>query len=587
MFAILPPNGNNCLLDVAPARCHARQPRSRHADTAANLPHRDRPRMFLVFALLLLLSQAVLAQTMANPSIVRKLESASERMEMIVNTSRILTLDQKIPQAQVNNPDILQIVPLSPNQIQISAKKAGVTQVNLWTEDKKIYTVDIVVFGDARELAEVLKSQFPNASFQVTPVAQSVRISGFVDQPEHVPQVIRIAEEYYPKVINNITVGGVQQVLLHVKIMEVSRTKLRRLGFDFAHINGNDMIASSVSGLLAGAVAGYQGNVIDGSTFNFQVVDGSSSFFGILDALREDKLLKILAEPNLVAISGRPARFLVGGKVPYLVPQSLGTVAIEYEDYGTQLDFVAIVLGNGKIRLEVRPNVSEIDPGRSIEYAGYTIYAFNVREAETGVEMRAGQTLAIAGLIQQRVEAQRSGLPWISDVPYLGAAFRKVENDVNEIELLILVTPELVDPLNPDQVPPCGPGMFTDQPNDWELYLKGQIEVPRCGGPCGGQCGPCDGPGLPCGGQSAPCDGGSGELPGMILDPQAAGARSLPSAEQLTLQKRPRASSGQAVPSQASRYLPTNRQIPQTAENPNSPRPLPGFKGNVGYEMLR
>ncbi|MBN2218208.1 MAG: pilus assembly protein N-terminal domain-containing protein, partial [Pirellulales bacterium] len=167
--------------------------------------------------ILLSLSPAATAQTtpdeaFPNASIVRKLENASEHMEMIVNTSRILTLDQKIPQAQVNNPDILQIVPLSPTQIQVSAKKAGVTQVNLWTEDKKIYTVDVIVFGDARELSEVLKSQFPNASLTVTPVASSVRIAGHVDQPEHVSQIIRIAEEYYPKVINSITVSGVQQV---------------------------------------------------------------------------------------------------------------------------------------------------------------------------------------------------------------------------------------------------------------------------------------------------------------------------------------------------------------------------------------
>ena len=177
---------------------------------------------------------------------------------MTVNTSRILTLDQKIPQAQVNNPEVLQITALGPNQIQISAKKAGVTQVNLWSDDKQIYTVDVIVQPDARELAEMLKAQFPSASLKVVPVASSVMISGYVDQPEEVNHVIRIAEEYYPKVINNITVSGVQQVLLHVRVMEVSRTKLRTLGFDFAKITGNNMVASSVAGLLSGSVARFQ-----------------------------------------------------------------------------------------------------------------------------------------------------------------------------------------------------------------------------------------------------------------------------------------------------------------------------------------
>ena len=181
-----------------------------------------------------------LAQTAPRPSIVRKLQSTSERMEMTVNTSRILSLDQKIPQAQVNNPEILHLTPLSPNQIQVSAKKPGVTQVNLWTEGKQIYTVDVIVRGDARELGETLKSQFPSASLQVVPVANSVMISGYVDQPEHVNHIIRIAEEYYPKVINNITVSGVQQVLLHVRVMEVSRTKLRSPGIRLRQADGKE-----------------------------------------------------------------------------------------------------------------------------------------------------------------------------------------------------------------------------------------------------------------------------------------------------------------------------------------------------------
>jgi pilus assembly protein CpaC len=523
--------------------------------------------VFLAMAALLFFTSVGSAQTLPSGSIVRKLENSSERMEMIVNTSRILTLDRKIPQAQVNNPEIVQIVPLAPDQIQISAKRAGVTQVNLWTEDKSIYTVDVIVFGDARELTEVLKSQFPNASLTVTPVANSVRISGYVDQPEHVPQIIRIAEEYYPKVINSITVSGVQQVLLHVRVMEVSRTKLRKLGFDFAHLNGNNLIASSVGGLLEGSVASYQGVVTDGSTFNFQVVDAGSSFFGILEALREDKLLKILAEPNVVAISGRPASFLAGGSVPTLVPQSLGTVTVEYKDYGTQVDFVPIVLGNGKIRLEVRPHVSEIDNGRSIQFQGYTIYAFTERRVETGVELKAGQTLAIAGLIQNRVESTRTGLPWISEVPYLRALFSKTENLTNEIELLVLVTPELVDPLNPDQVPPCGPGTTTTEPNDWELYLKGFVEVPRCP-PCGN-----DGAAT----EGGPCESAPQAMPGMVGEPQPEAAAD-------------GAGESSSTDVRQTREIRYNPVIPQTAQaprNPNSAKTLPAFKGRVGYEMLR
>ena len=133
------------------------------------------------------------------------------------------------------------MTPLSPNQIQISAKATGVTQVNLWDENKKLYTIDVLVVGDARELAMVLRSTFPNGALKVMPVANSVMISGFVDKNEHIDRIIRIAEEYYPKVINNMTVGGVQQVLLHVKVMEVSRTKLRELGFRLGQDHGQQL----------------------------------------------------------------------------------------------------------------------------------------------------------------------------------------------------------------------------------------------------------------------------------------------------------------------------------------------------------
>jgi pilus assembly protein CpaC len=427
-------------------------------------------------------------------------------MEMTVNTSRILTLQEKIWKAQVNNRDVLEQTPLSPTQVQVFAKKAGVTQVNLFTEDNRVFTVDVIVYGDAQELAALLQAQFPNASLKVVPVGSNVLISGYVDQPEHADLIARIAEEYYPKVINNMTVSGVQQVLLHVKVMEVSRTKLRALGFDFSKITGNNLVISGASGLIGGmaSVMGEPG-VSDltktygvgssgGENFAFRVVDGSSAFFGVLEALRQDDLMKVLAEPALVTVSGRPARFLSGGEFPILVPQSLGTNSIEYKTFGTELNFVPIVLGNGRIRLEIRPRVSERDFSQSVTTGSISVPGVRTREVETSVEMNAGQTLAIAGLVQTRVEAQNKGFPWVSDVPYLGMLFRRVEEERNEVELLILVTPELVEAMDAHEVPPCGPGLRTTSPDDFELFLKGHLEVPNC---CPPGCDPALGGGQP------------------------------------------------------------------------------------------
>lgn len=507
-------------------------------------------------------------------SIVREIQGASERQEMTVNTSRILTLSprlteaNKIPRAQVNNPDVLELTALSATQIQISAKKPGVTQVNLWDENGKIYTVDVIIYGDAQELSMILKSEFPNATLRVIPVSDGVLISGYVDQADDIRYIMQLAEQYYPNVLDNIRVGGVHQVLLHVKVMEVSRTKLRSLGFDWAELSGPDLVVSGVSGLLGAVTKGSIDNGVvtsptaannAGATMKFDIIDGTDAFFGVLEALREDKLAKILAEPTLVTTSGRPAFFHAGGEVPYLVPQGLGITAIEYKEYGTRVDFVPIVLGGGRIRLEVRPRVSEIDNGRSITSQGQIIYAFTKREVDTGVQMQAGQTLAIAGLVQNRIESTRRGIPWVSDLPYVGAAFRRVEERNNEIETLIFVTPELVDAMDAEEVPPCVPGSRTTSPSDWELGLRGHIEVPNC----------CP-PGAP-----GTIQGEPGQIipPGQILTP----APSEPPAPQPSAGSFPG-----RLPRQVSSGRPGSR--PMTVET-GSASDLPGFMGPIGYDV--
>ncbi len=420
-----------------------------------------------------------------------KVEGPSQRLEMIANTSRILTLDKKIPKAQVSNPELLEVQPIAPNQIQIAALKPGVGRVNLWDEEGNVHTIDVIVTGDARELKMILESEFPNSTIKVRPLASSVVISGFVDRTEAVTRITTIAEDYYPKVINNLQVGGVQQVMLSVKVMEVSRTKLRALGVDWANFNGSSFIVQSASGVLSAAATSSAGPFSTADTLRFGIVNQNNAFFGLLKALQENQLTKLLAEPKLVTTSGRPATFTSGGEFPVIVPQSLGTFSIEYKRYGTTVNFVPLVLGNGSIRLEVRPMVSELDYANGMKYPSSDIIIPAVRErwADTAVEMKSGQTLALAGLLQRRQESVKRGVPWLADLPWAGAAFRKNEEKVNEIELLIMVTPELIGPMNPNETPPCGPGELTTSPSDVELYWRGYIEVPKC---CNGNgCGQC------------------------------------------------------------------------------------------------
>jgi pilus assembly protein CpaC len=537
-------------------------------------------RLLAALTILGLLSPAVLAQQppalptmLEKPPIVYKVSSPSDRLDMTVHTSRILTTEQKIAQAQADNPEILDLTALSPNQVQIAAKAAGITQVNLWDENKKLYTINVIVYRDVQELTMVLRSAFPRAALKVVPVANAVMISGYVEQPEQIDRIIRVAEEFYPKVINNMTVGGCQQVMLHVKIMEVSRTKLREFGFDWASIMGSNMVTSGASGMVSPPYtpvlpagvgssippASPSANTPINSTAAFNIASGNNAFFGVLNALRDDGLAKVLAEPTLTTVTGGSASFRAGGSF-YIIPNGQNGGPPLTVTYGTKLDFVPIVLGNGRIHLEVRSIISDIDPSLPSEYQP----ALKDRTAETRAELQAGQTLAIAGLVQTRIEAQNKGLPWLSELPYVGRAFGMVKETRNEIELLIMVTPEFVEAIDACDVPPCGPGMQTTSPSDWELFMKGHLEVPNC----------CPGGGPPCGDCSTKGGNPNGPPPDGMIGPSEAVPVPQPGAA--TKPRNPQI-----------RYSSSKAKAP-TAASPSGPQDgPPGLIGPVGYDVVK
>ena len=423
------------------------------------------------------------------PGVKFKVLGQAERMTMIVNTSRIVEFPFEVPKMLVNNPDLVRVVPLSPKSIQVSALKQGTTQLNVWSSDDRITSIDIVINGDVQELEGVLKTEFPEAALRLRTLNSSLHISGFVPKAESVSQIIKIAQDYFPNVINGMTVGGVQQVVLHVKVMEVSRTKLRNLGFDWANISSNGFVVQGASSLVPATVTGLTAPVpLANNTLRFAVTDGTESFQGFLEALERNNLAQLLSEPTLTTVSGRPASFLVGGQIPIPVPQSLGVTTIEYRDFGTKIDFVPIVLGNGKVRLDVRAEVTEVDPSISAAIGTGTVPGFRSRNAETGAEMKTGQTMAIAGLVFNKKDASVRGFPWLMDMPWVGAAFRRTSHQENELELIIMVTPEFCEAMDATEVPPCGPGQLTTSPSDVELYYRGYLEVPK---PCAnGNCAP-------------------------------------------------------------------------------------------------
>jgi len=413
-------------------------------------------------------------------------------LKIVQRFSRVLELKKKITRVDGFDPAVINVTALSAHRIRVQALTSNITTMVITDETGATHRVDVFVTGDVRYLQAYLRRLFPRDSVEVIPVRDSVLLRGWVMQPDHITRMIEIAEQFYPKVLNQMDVGGAQQVMLKVKVMEVQRTKIRKLGFNFLYTNKNSVISSTPGSLtplalLSAPLGGVPSaairaaKLVDTTTAG-GLVDGSNSFQGFLEALKEEKLLKILAEPTLTASNGRPANMLSGGEFPILVPQSLGTTTIEWREFGVRLEAVPIILGHGRVRMELQAEVSDRDFTNAVTLQGLTVPGLNSSRVNTQVEMQFGQTYVLAGLISYRNTSDTAKVPFLGELPWIGAAFRRVKYEEGETELVIMVTPYLAGPLGPDQIPHGGPGQFTTVPTDRELYRDGFIEVPNYGG---------------------------------------------------------------------------------------------------------
>ncbi|WP_437202338.1 type II and III secretion system protein family protein [Planctomicrobium sp. SH664] len=414
--------------------------------------------------------------------------------------SRILELAQRIKVVDGFNPDKLTVTALSPNRIRVRGENPGVTTLKLVDEFDAVYSVEFFVQPDTRELEAYLRKFFPGSAIEVTGLRDGVVLRGWVTDPTHIPQIMRIAESMYPPdlIQSQLQVGGASQVQLHVKVAEVQRTKLREFGFNFIFNGENGYVAQTVGGIsplnaisAAGALP-FGGpaapvvlpSALSGSELQFALTGNSLIFQGFFKALQTEGLAKILAEPILVTTSGRPASMLSGGEFPILVPQSLGNVTIQYREFGVSMEMVPVVLGDGRLRLDVAPEVSERDFSNSVSTNGFVVPGITTRRVNTQVEMRFGETLMVGGLISSRRFGTMQRIPFLGELPWIGAAFSRKSYTIGETELIILVTPQMVAPMLPCQVPTTLPGQNTDMPTDRELILDGQLEVPNFGPEC-------------------------------------------------------------------------------------------------------
>jgi pilus assembly protein CpaC len=352
---------------------------------------------------------------------------------------------------------------------------------------------DVVVVPDLSRLKENLHKVLPEEQgIRVTANSDRITLSGTASSATNLTRALEIAEAYAPKkVINSMQVGGVQQVMLEVRVAEMNRELIRRLGVNFAYMGPDSFGISVLNNLTTleeftqvGPVATFINQAVTQSIngiFGFNT--GSLSWTGFVDALKEQNLVKVLAKPTLVALNGQEAAFLAGGEFPIPVPQAFGVVTIQFKKFGVGLVFTPNVLNGKHISMNVAPEVSELDFQNALRFQGFTIPAITTRRASTTIELGDGQSFAIGGLMRDNVRESVKKFPVLGELPIVGTLFRSTAFQKNETELLIIVTPHLVRPL--DMTAQTLPTDYYVEPNDFEFFLLGLAEKGGFGGKVG------------------------------------------------------------------------------------------------------
>jgi pilus assembly protein CpaC len=407
-------------------------------------------------------------------------------LRVVAGKSILLKSAEPVKRVSVAKPEIADFVLISPQELYIMGKAPGVTTLMLWHDKRLIAVYDVEVAYDISQLKEKLNQLLPGEKdLRVLATNDSLTLSGKVSNTTNLSQALALARAFAPKgqVNNLVEVGGVHQVMLEVRVAEMQRSITRRLGFNIAGVKGGDQFGVTTLGSLTTVVKPDSANIGVGPlglfaapTVNalFRVNHGQWTWTGFIDALREDGLAKVLAEPTLVALSGQSASFLAGGQFPVPVPQGLGTVAIEYKDFGVRLAFSPTVLSENKITMKVAPEVSELDFSTAIRIEGFVVPGLTTRKAETVIELADGQSFAIAGLLRENIRDAASRYPILGDIPILGALFRSRAFQKNETELVIIATPHIAKPIDMAKQPL--PTDYYVEPDDTELYLLGLME---------------------------------------------------------------------------------------------------------------
>ena len=400
----------------------------------------------------------------------------SVTLDVPMNRAVVVESDDPFAELSIANPNIADISSLSDRTIYVLGKSPGLTTLTLLDASGKLITnVNVRVAADVSEFKERLRQILPGEQIEVRTANDGIVLSGNVSSAARLQRALDLAERYAPERVSNLMgVGGVQQVMLKVRFAEMQRSVSKALHSSVA-LGGSSGISAETGQWLQGTNGlGNPLVVKDGiaGAVAFQFGVGSLQVGLLLEALEQKGVVRTLAEPNLSALSGQEAKFLAGGEYPIPVSQEGGTVTIEFKPFGIELNFIPRVVDGDLINLELKAAVSAIDTTNSVTANGLSVAAFSRRETETTVELRDGESFAVAGLVQDDFLDRTSQVPWIGDVPVLGALFRSADYQRDQTELVIIVSAHLVTPTRGEAL-----SLPTDRikpPSESELFLFGR-----------------------------------------------------------------------------------------------------------------
>lgn len=382
--------------------------------------------------------------------------TASDRLDLVIGKAEVVAIKGDVADIIVSNPAIVEVGPVKDGQIYLIGVTPGSTNVLVMDQaGDLVRQINVTVNADASPIEDSLKKEFPKENVDVEALGGQVILKGSVSDAKTAARIKDVVSRFVPKdatIVNNMTVSDGQQVMIHVKIVEVSRNLLNELGLetDFSNVNSGNFSAGHVTGDSSAANPAF-GLSIDPSFGNGSLIysaTGTGPIQLLIHALERDGLVNTLAQPNLTAISGENARFLAGGEFP--IPSARdnnGNIVYEYHPFGVSLAFRPIVMGKDRINLQIATEVSEVSTELTLQLPGITVPSFSVRRAETTVELASGGSLMIAGLIESSTVERMNNLPGIKDIPVLGALVRSESFTRNESELLIMITAYLAEPI--------------------------------------------------------------------------------------------------------------------------------------------